>query len=146
MKESFMHYANMFLNFQNPASPLRPINHGYQILNGRCVPIMHSTSSLPDELVKGVNRILQVNNTDLKTMTINLVMSMNLMMTCLSESTSQNICQPFVYLKRKISFAIPTSILFWSWKQNKISFLIAFTQKTTGVYFKEKNKWTNYDQ
>ena len=141
-----MHYANMFLNFQNPASPLRPINHGYQILNGRCMPIMHSTSSLPDELVKGVNRILQVNNTDLKTMTINLVMSMNLMMTCLSESTSQNICQPFVYLKRKISFAIPTSILFWSWKQNKISFLIAFTQKTTGVYFKEKNKWTNYDQ
>ena len=87
-----MHYANMFLNFHNPASPLRPINHGYQILNGLCMPIMHSTSSLPDELVKGVNRILQVNNTDLKTMTINLVMSMNLMMTGLSESTSQNIC------------------------------------------------------
>ena len=29
-----MYYVNVFLNFQNPASSICPINHGYKILNG----------------------------------------------------------------------------------------------------------------
>ena len=59
-----MYYAHLLLNFQNPASPLCPINHGYQILNGLCMPIIHSKSPLPDELVKLVNHNLQADSTD----------------------------------------------------------------------------------
>ena len=62
--ERVMYYAHLLLNFQNPAVPLCPINHGYQILNGLCMPIMHSKSPLPDELVKRVNHNLQADNTD----------------------------------------------------------------------------------
>ena len=46
--ERVMYYACVLLKFQNPTSPIYPINHGYQILNGICMPIMHSKSPLPD--------------------------------------------------------------------------------------------------
>ena len=62
--ERVMYYAHVLLIFQNWASPICPINHGYQLLNGLCMPIMHSKSSLPDELVKQVNHKLQTNNPD----------------------------------------------------------------------------------
>ena len=59
-----MYYAHVLLNFQSPASPICPINHGYQIVNRLCMPIMHSKSPLPDELVKRVNQNLQADDTD----------------------------------------------------------------------------------
>ena len=62
--ERVMYYAHVLLNFQNPASPICPINYGYQILNGLCVPTMHSKSALLYELVKWVNHNLQLDNTD----------------------------------------------------------------------------------
>ena len=62
--ERVMYYAHVLLNFQNPASPICPINYGYQILNGLCVPIMHSKSALLYELVKLVNHNLQLDNID----------------------------------------------------------------------------------
>ena len=62
--ETVMYYAHLLLNFQNRATPLCPINHGYQVLNGLCMPIMHLKSPLPDELVKRVNHNLQADNTD----------------------------------------------------------------------------------
>ena len=34
--ERVMYYAHVLLNFQNPASPICPINYGYQIPNGLC--------------------------------------------------------------------------------------------------------------
>ena len=88
INERVMHYAHVLLNFQNPASPICPINHGYQILNGLCMPIMPSKSPLPDELVKRVNHIIhrQIIQTMTKMMIIILVMTMNLIMNCLSES------------------------------------------------------------
>ena len=58
MKE---YYANVLLNFQNPALPKCPINHSYQILNGLCMPIMHSKSHLLDELDN-----LQADNKDIE--------------------------------------------------------------------------------
>ena len=64
--EIVMYYANMLLNFQNPASPICPINHGYKILSGLCMSIMHSKSPLLDELVKQVNNNLQADNTDIE--------------------------------------------------------------------------------
>ena len=51
-KERVMYYAHVLLNFQNPASPICPINHGYQILNGLGMPMIHLKSALPDELMK----------------------------------------------------------------------------------------------
>ena len=62
--ERVMYYANALLNFQNPASPICHINHGYQILNGLCMPMMHSKSPLLDELVERVNRNHQGDNTN----------------------------------------------------------------------------------
>ena len=59
-----MYYANVLLNFQNLASAICPINHGYQILIGLCMPIMHSKSHLLDELVKRVNHNFQADNKD----------------------------------------------------------------------------------
>ena len=52
--ERVMYYANVLINFQNAASRIFPINHGYEILNGLCMPMMHSKSPLLDELVKRV--------------------------------------------------------------------------------------------
>ena len=60
------YYANALLNFQNPASPIFPINHGYKILNGLCMPMIHSNSLLLDELVKQVNRNHQADNTNIE--------------------------------------------------------------------------------
>ena len=56
--ERVIYYANVLLNFQNPASRICPLNHvnRYQILNGLCCPIMHSKFPLLYELVKRVNR------------------------------------------------------------------------------------------
>ena len=62
--ERVMYYAQVLLSFQNPASPVCLINHGFQILNGLCMSIMHSKSPLPDELVKRVDHILQADNTN----------------------------------------------------------------------------------
>ena len=62
--EKVMYHVHLLLNFQNPAAPVYPINYGYQILNGLCMPIMHSKSPLPDDLVKRVNHNLQADNTD----------------------------------------------------------------------------------
>ena len=57
-----MYYANALLDFQNPASPVRPINHGNQIVNGQCTAIKHLKSLLPDELVKGVSHNIQAES------------------------------------------------------------------------------------
>ena len=78
-----MYCANVLLSFQNTVSSLCRVIHGYQILNGLCIPIMHYKSTLLDELVKQVNHNLQADNTDMKT---TMMMRMNLMMNCLSES------------------------------------------------------------
>ena len=90
--ERVMYYANMLLNFQHPVSSICPINHRYQILNGICMPMIHSKSPSLDEVVKRVNHNLQADNTDIQisktTMAIILVMRMNLMINCLSESNS----------------------------------------------------------
>ena len=61
--ERVMYHANALLNSQNPVSPICPINHGYQILNGLCIPIMHSKSPLLEELLKWVNHKLKADNT-----------------------------------------------------------------------------------
>ena len=61
-----MYYANVLLNFQNPASPICSTNHGYQILKALCVSIMHSKSPLLDELAKRVNHNLQADSTGIE--------------------------------------------------------------------------------
>ena len=61
-----MHYISVLLIFQNPASTICPVNHDYQILNGLCIPIMHSKSPVLDELAKGVDRSLQLDNSDIE--------------------------------------------------------------------------------
>ena len=62
--ERDMYYAHVLLNFQRPASPGFPVNHGYQIPNGPCMSIINSKSPLPDELVKRVSHNLQADSTD----------------------------------------------------------------------------------
>ena len=66
--ERVMYYAHVLLNFQNPASPIRPINHGCQILNGPCMPIMHLIIIIIIIII--------------------IIVIMSLMMNCLSESNS----------------------------------------------------------
>ena len=39
--ERVMYYADVSLNFQNGASPICPINHGHQIMNGLCISVMY---------------------------------------------------------------------------------------------------------
>ena len=64
--ERVMSYAHVLLNFQNPTTPVCPVNHGYQILNRRCTSIINPNSPLPDELVKQVNHNIQTDK-NLKT-------------------------------------------------------------------------------
>ena len=61
-----MHYANVLLSFQSPASPIGLINRGYQVLNELCMPIMHSKYPLLDKLVKQINHNLQADNTGIE--------------------------------------------------------------------------------
>ena len=58
-----MYHANALLNYHNSVSPICPINHRYQILNGLCIPVMHSKSPLLEELLKWVNQKLKADNT-----------------------------------------------------------------------------------
>ena len=57
-----IYHATVLLNFQDPAGPPNPLNHGYNISNGLCVPIMYTKPPLPDELAQSMT--LSLNITD----------------------------------------------------------------------------------
>ena len=45
-----LYEINILLNFQSPDGPPSPLDHGYYLINGLCVPIMYTKPSLPNNL------------------------------------------------------------------------------------------------
>ena len=91
---------------KNPVSPICPINYGYQILNGLCMPIMHSKSPLPNEMSCGNVSIIPfrwIIQTLKMMITIILVLRMNLMMNFLSESnTMKHLLTVYLFKSKNI--------------------------------------------
>ena len=96
---------------------------------------MYSKSSLLDELVKRVKENLQADNADTEDDDDDYFSEEN------EFDDELPIWIKFgnSLFKTKISITMPNSILFWSCKQDKISYFHGFIQETTGLCFKDRN-------
>ena len=65
-----LYQSNIFLNFQSPDSPPNPLDNGYCIHNGLCVPLMYTRPSLPKNLIADIsfnNEYVNDENSDYST-------------------------------------------------------------------------------
>jgi len=65
-----LYQSNIFLNFQSPDSPPYPLDNGYCIHNGLCVPLMYTRPSFPKNLIADIsfkNEYVNDENSDYST-------------------------------------------------------------------------------